>query len=253
MKISGLQKIKTGLFILIAFLVLVLIIFFIGKQKNLFSATFLAYANFKNVSGLQIGNAVRFGGINVGTVNNISIVNDTTIRVDMVLQKKVSPFVRADSKASIGSQGLMGDKLIQISPGSKNAGPLINGHITGVDPTDMDEIMGRIDSISVNAEVITENLASIFYKMNNGKGSLGELLNNDQLGKNIESTVKSANKTVSNINKVAKGLNQNLTAAKHSFLLRGYFRKKAKKIRKDSIKNAQTIKRDSIQSKDKGK
>ena len=103
------------MFILVALLVLGVTVFLIGKQKNIFTNTFPVYANFGNVSGLQVGNYVRFAGINVGTVNNISIVNDTTVRVEMVLQTKVKQYLHGDSRASIGSDGLMGDKLVQVS------------------------------------------------------------------------------------------------------------------------------------------
>ena len=81
MKTNGGQKIKTGIFVLVAIGVLLLTIFMIGRQKSLFTNTFSVYANFKNVSGLQTGNFVRFAGINVGTVSDISISNDSTVTV----------------------------------------------------------------------------------------------------------------------------------------------------------------------------
>src|SRR5882724_9214375 len=98
MKITGGQKVKTGIFVLVALGVLALTIFLIGRQKSMFTDTFSIHSNFKNVSGLQIGNFVRFAGINVGTVDNITIKNDTTVRVDIVLQTKVKPFIKSDSK-----------------------------------------------------------------------------------------------------------------------------------------------------------
>ncbi len=82
-------KIRLGLFIAGGLALFVFAIFIIGKQKNLFNPVFEISANFKNISGLQVGNNIRFSGINVGTVDNINIMNDSTIKVDMMIRKEV--------------------------------------------------------------------------------------------------------------------------------------------------------------------
>jgi phospholipid/cholesterol/gamma-HCH transport system substrate-binding protein len=237
MKTSTSQKIKTGVFVLAAFGVLAITIFLIGSQKNMFASTFPAHADFNNVSGLQVGNYVRFEGINVGTVGAITIKNDTSVRVDFVLQSNVKPYIKADSRASIGSDGLMGDKLVQIAPGTDSAGPLKNGELIAVNPMDMDKLMNKLGAIANDAQTITGNLAQIIYKVNNGNGSLGKLLNSNELANNIEATVTTTNQTENTIKKAASGLSDNMEAAKHSILFRGYFKKKEKQRIEDSIKN----------------
>lgn len=251
MKTTGSQKIKTGIFVLVAVFVLLLTIYLIGRQKSLFSDTFNVYSTFKNVSGLQTGNMVRFAGINIGTVTSITIKNDTTVRVDMLLQKRVKPFIKNNSKVSIASDGLMGDKLVQIAAGTDSAGLLKDGYLAAEEPMDMDKVMNKIGLIADHAEVITDNLAGIVSKVNSGKGSLGRLLNSDQFEKNINATVSSTNETVQNIGKAAQGASDNMEAVKHSFLLRGYFKRKEKKRIADSLKAAK-IAADSIAVK-KGK
>ncbi len=241
MKTTGGQKVKTGIFVLVALGVLALTIFLIGRQKSMFTDTFSIHSNFKNVSGLQIGNFVRFAGINVGTVDNITIKNDTTVRVDIVLQTKVKPFIKSDSKVSIASDGLMGDKLVQIAAGSDSATAIKDGELLAVNPMDMDKIMTKLGIIADNAAVITGNLGEIVGKVNNGKGSLGRLLNSNQFEKDIEATVQSTNQTVQNIGKAASNANDNLEAAKHSILFRGYFNKKEKKRIQDSTKAAKAV------------
>jgi len=86
--------------------------------RTKFGTVFHISALFKSVSGLKIGSNVRFGGIDVGTVDNIALVTDTTVEVQMIIQHKVQPFIKKDAKASIGSEGLMGDKVIVIAPGT---------------------------------------------------------------------------------------------------------------------------------------
>jgi len=242
MKTNGGQKIKTGIFVLVAIGVLLLTIFMIGRQKSLFTNTFSVYANFKNVSGLQTGNFVRFAGINVGTVSDISISNDSTVRVDILLQTRVKPYIKADSRASIASDGLMGDKLLQIAAGSDTAKLLkAGGQVTGVEPMDMDKIMKKIELLADNAGTITGDLAGIVGKVNSGKGSLGKLLNSNDFERSIQSTVESTNKTVQNIGKAAGGVSENMEAAKHSFLFKGYFKKREKQRLADSTRVADSL------------
>ncbi|HEY5498783.1 MAG TPA: MlaD family protein, partial [Bacteroidales bacterium] len=114
-------KIKLGLFVIGGLALFMLAIFIIGKQKNLFNPVFTLTSTFSNVSGLQVGNNIRFSGINVGTVENIIQINDTTVRVDLMLKKEVWQFIKSDCKVTLGSEGIIGDKIIIIMPGSSDA------------------------------------------------------------------------------------------------------------------------------------
>lgn len=239
MNISVTQKIKTGAFVLLSILLLLTIIFLIGSQKNMFGGTFSVSAYFKNISGLKEGNSVRYAGINVGTVDGISILNDTTVAVTMILQKNIRPYIKEDVTASIGSDGLMGDKLVVISSGSY-ASPVVKegGKLKTNNPVDIDRIVNNLTKISDNAEALTGSLSSIMTKINNGEGSFGRLINSDKLVKNLEGTLSNAQQTVSTVKEAAANANDNMEAAKHSFLLRGFFRRKEKKRIKDSTDKA---------------
>lgn len=242
------QKIKTGLFVLAGIIVFLGIVFFIGNQKNLFRSTIQLHINYKTVNGLQEGNFVRFAGINVGSVDVIDIINDTTVRVDISVQKRMKKFLKADSRASIATDGLMGDKLVQIAPGTEKAALIAeNGELVAVNPIDMDKLMAKVEKVGMkvenivnNIDTLSGNLAGIFGKVNNGKGSLGKLINNDKMSNELEKTITSANTTVKTINKAAGGLSENMQAAKHNILFRGYFKKKEKKRIQDSIDKTKT-------------
>lgn len=241
MKTNSGQKLKLGIFTFIGVLILVLAIFFIGKSKSMFNTTFNVYGVFKNVNGLQVGNNVRFAGINVGVIQNIRIISDTAVRVDLTLNKSVQEFLRKDVKASIGSDGLMGDKLVVINPGTAATGQLANGDkVNTVNPIDVDKIITRVTKVADNAESLVTNLSEIVYKVNHGKGSIGKLLSSDKLAKDLEGTVSQARSTLKTVKQGTQGFSDNMEAAKHNFLLRGYFKKKAKAAQKkqDSVKNA---------------
>lgn len=243
MKTTGSQKLKIGVFTFIGIMVLAFIIFFIGNKRNLFSSTFGIYGQFKNVNGLNVGNNVRFAGINVGVVENITIINDTTVRVDLTLNNTVRKFIKQDSRLSIGSDGLVGDKLIVISPGGATTTQIIKngGQLQTVAPFDVDKLIAKVTGIADNAGTLIQNLASITGKVNRGKGSLGKLLNNDKMANDLDATVKQAKTTMANVHKTTSTLNEDLTAAQHNFLLKGFFKKKNKalKAKQDSIKKAQ--------------
>jgi len=241
MKATPSQKMRIGLFTFLGLALLVFAIFFIGNKRNLFSSTFNVYGTFRNVSGLQIGNNVRFAGINVGVVQNISIVNDSTARVDLTLNNDVKKFVKKDAKIAIGSDGLMGDKLIVISPGGVNSTEEVqNGNqLASVNPVDVDKIIAKMTKVIDNAAELTGGLSAIVAKVNSGQGSIGRLLNNDKMAKDLEGTVRQAKTTMANVHATTTTLNTDLKAAQSNFLLKGFFKKKKKKEQQDSIKKAQ--------------
>ena len=239
MKTTGGQKVKIGIFTLVGIVVLLSGIFVIGSKRNLFTDTFSIYGTFKNVGGLQVGNNVRFAGINVGTVEDISIINDSTVRVNMRMKSKVQPFLKYDAKASIGSDGLMGDKLITISPGISGDKLLASGgKILTVDPVDYDKIIAKLTKVVDNGEIITSSLGSILTEVSGGKGSLGKLIYSDSLERGLQSTVTAAHETMKSVKKGTEGFSENMEALKHNFLLKGYYKKKAKeKAQKEAEAN----------------
>ena len=225
-------KVRLGLFITGGLLIFVVAVFIIGRQKNLFTPVYKLTTTFYNVSGLQVGNSIRFSGINVGTVDNIKIINDTTVQVDMLIQKNVQKFIKSDCQAAIGSAGLIGDRILVITQGSSYAVPAKNGQqILSKEPVEPDAIMASLQITADNAAVVSYQLAQIMTKVNSGSGTLGRFIQDSTIAENI-------NQTIMNLKKSSKGLNENMNAAKENFLFRGYYKRKekaAEKIKNDSI------------------
>jgi phospholipid/cholesterol/gamma-HCH transport system substrate-binding protein len=214
--------IRLGVFVVLGGLFFIIGIYYIGKKQRLFSDVFKVHGIFNNVSGLQIGNNVRFSGINVGTVDNIIIINDTSVMVDMVIDSHTRKFIKQDAKAFIGSEGLMGNKIINITHGSPSL-PAIenNGVVSTGKPLDTDEIFNSLKRTADNAERITGDLASIMNNISRGKGTVGRLFMDSTLANTL-------NQTVVNLKRGTKGFEENMDAAKSSFLLRGIFKRKNK-------------------------
>jgi len=216
-------KIKLGLFVIGGMLLFMAAIFIIGKQRNLFDPVFYLSAKFNNVSGLQVGNNVRFAGINVGTIDKITIINDSTVQIDMLIKQSVKKFIKADAEVSIGSEGIIGDKLLVISQGSTNSGIVKDGQeLAASEPVEMDAIIESLQVTAVNAELISRDLAKIVSNINSGKGTLGRLIQDPTIADNLS-------KTMENLESSSKGLDENMDAAKESILFRGYFKRQAKK------------------------
>ena len=219
-------KVRLGLFVAAGIIIFAMAIFLIGRQKNLFNPTITLRTTFRNVSGMQVGNNIRFSGINIGTVDNMKIINDSTVQVDMIIQKSVQPFIKTDCEVAIGSEGLIGDRILVITQGSADAPSAKNGELLpSVEPVEMDAIMQSLSVTAVNAEVITDQLAEIMVNINQGEGTLGRLIQDTTIAENI-------NKTIINLKSTSKGLDQNMEAAKSNFLLRGFFKKKEREAAK---------------------
>lgn len=231
MKKEAVSKWKVGLFTLIGSGVLLFGLFFIGNQRNLFSSVTRVHAVFANVVGLKVGSNVRFGGITVGTVENIQLTTDTSVNVVMAIQSNIKKFIKNDAYVSIGSDGLMGEKVIVISPGPTSRQEIREGNeLTSNQPVEMDSILARLKISVDNAAVFTGELSKIVYNINHGNGALSRFIGDTIFANNIS-------KTMNNLKSSSKGLDENMEAVKHNFLLRGYFKKKKKEA--DNLKKEQ--------------
>ena len=216
------SRIRLGIFVSVAIALFIIVIYFIGNRQHMFSKTFHINGTFKDLGGLQVGNNVRFTGMNVGTINAVEIISDSTVKVDMVIDKKVQKFMRQDAIATIGSEGLMGNKVINLLAGSPgNAMVKDGGSVRTITPVSMDDIMKNLEVTSKNAAVITDDITVLTTSARTGKGAIGRIFMDSTFSQNLSQTMVNAKKATG-------GLNENMEAAKHNFLLKGYFKKKEK-------------------------
>src|SRR6478609_8035046 len=163
-------QIKLGVFVSVTIILFIVGIYFIGQRQKLFSSTFHVSGIFTDINGLQVGNNVRFSGINVGIVEDIEQVSDTTVRVDMQLVEHTRKFIKKNAVAIIGSDGLMGSKIIVIIPGTVGKQELTNDDVIGTArQVSMDEIMHKLKVTSDNAALITGDLAVVMNSVREGK------------------------------------------------------------------------------------
>lgn len=204
-------KVRLGLFIAGGTMLFFLAIFLIGKEKNLFNPVFKLTSAFKNISGLQVGNNIRFSGIIVGTVDNIRIINDSTVLVDMSIKKNVNQFIKSDCMVTIGSEGLIGDKLLIITQGSVDAPLAKNGQqLASKEPVELDAIIGNLQVTAVIAQSISKQIEKLMSNINSRNGTFGRLIQDSSVAYNLDQTLislKNSSKWLDeNINLVTKNL-----------------------------------------------
>ena len=170
-------------------LFLIFTLYMIGKNRNLFGSTFTIKAVLSNVNGLVPGNNVRFKGIDVGTVKSITVANDTAIYVTMTIDQNMRPYIKKNAIASIGTDGLMGNKLININSDSEPSAPVDqNDIIQSQKPVETDEMLRTLNTTNNNIERITHNLYEISVKLNSSK-SLWMLLSDTIVTKDLKNAV----------------------------------------------------------------
>jgi len=190
MKKNTTNKMKLGIFISLGITVFILAIYFIGEKQQLFRSTFRLSGVFRDVGGLQAGNNVRLSGINVGTIDNVTIISDTSVRVVILVDENTRKFIKKDAVASIGSEGLMGNKVLIINPGTGQKKIIEdNDTISTTQPTEIDEILKSLKTTIDNTASITGNLAKIATNIESGQGTIGRLMMDKSWRQNIESTI----------------------------------------------------------------
>ena len=210
------QKIRLGLFIIIGSIFFLTAIYFVGNKQNMFGNTSILKAVFENVSGLQVGNNVRYAGIDIGTVKSIEMINDTTINVVMSIDDKMLTHIKKDAIATIGSDGLVGNMIVNIIPGKGNAQSVVEGDVLqSYGKASTDEMLKTLDVTNKNAALLTYDLLKITNEINQGKGTIGLLLKDSLMSKDLKETIYNLKETthgtaesVANLNKMILSLNQ---------------------------------------------
>lgn len=189
MKTKKLDNARLGLFVLAGLLFLVLTLYMIGRNRNLLGSSFILKAMIHNANGLVPGNNVRFKGIDVGTVKSISIASDSEIYISMIIDQKVKPFIKKNAIVSIGSDGLMGNKLVNINSVPGTSEIVKNGDIlASLKPIETDEMLRTLNTTNENIEKITSNLYEITVKLNSSN-SLWTLLSDTVLTQDLKIAV----------------------------------------------------------------
>jgi phospholipid/cholesterol/gamma-HCH transport system substrate-binding protein len=228
------REFRLGLFVVITLGILVTGVFLIGSKQVLFHSTYRVNAAFHNVSGLTLGADVRVGGIQKGAVRRIDLPKrpDGDVTVVMDLRSETRDVVKRDSLAAIKSEGMVGDKYVEISFGSPEGQGLKDGDtLKSEPPVDISDLFNKANQILdttqsaiKNVQETAANMTSITSKIDKGQGSAGALINDKTMYKEANASVTA--------------LHENMEALKHNFLIRGFFKKRGYEDSSDITRHA---------------
>jgi phospholipid/cholesterol/gamma-HCH transport system substrate-binding protein len=154
----------------------------IGRSSQIFSKTVTLHTVFPSVSGLRSGDHVRFSGIIVGTISGLEITSDTTVVVDMSVERRMLRFIRQDSRVEIKPEALIGDKMVVIYSGSAESVHVSEGDfLQPVSSIHLEDVVYQLSTELSKADVMIRNLVEISGKVNNGEGNVGRMINDSSL------------------------------------------------------------------------
>lgn len=202
------RNIRVGIMFLIGLVLLIGALYLIGDKRNLFGDTITLKAEFTEVNGLMKGNNVRYVGIDVGTVSDVRILNDSVVLVEMTVEAEAKEFIRTNAMASIGSDGLMGNKLVNIHSVQGDAPYINDGSVLkAITPLDTDEIMRTLSRTNDDMSTIAQNLKSITQKIEE-ENMIWNLLGDSAIAENIKSTLRNVDYTSSELSHITKSIRQ---------------------------------------------
>jgi phospholipid/cholesterol/gamma-HCH transport system substrate-binding protein len=196
------QNVLLGAFVLGGLILLLSAIFYLGQQNSIFNKTFEVSAIFKNVEGLKEGDNVWLSGVKIGTVKRVQIISEGQVIVTLSLKDKQNEFIKKNATAFVGSDGLVGNKIVIIKPGDAHDQINDNDTINSFSPTTSQELFDLAKELGTNIKVITEDVKITTSKITKGEGVLGELLEEGELAKQIRQLMASLNAAGKNTNEV---------------------------------------------------
>ena len=128
----------------------------------------------------------------------------------MLIRKEIKKFIKSDSKVAIGSEGLIGDRLVIITQGSTEAPLAKEGQaLASMEPVETDAIIASLQVTAGYAEVIAQQLSEIMLKINSGRGTLGRFIHDTTIAENL-------NQTILNFEKTSDGLEETINETKQN-------------------------------------
>jgi phospholipid/cholesterol/gamma-HCH transport system substrate-binding protein len=202
------RNIKLGIFVILFSLIFTFVVYQASGGRSLINRSITIYAEFDNVKGLLIGNNVRFSGVKVGTVTDIKVKTEKVLLVAMSVEKNVTTYMKSNAKADISTNGLVGNMLVNITPGNGVAPLIKDGDtIAKKEKVELTDMLETLSTTNEKITQITEALLEITGKINNGSGLISQFINDENLAKNIKATTQNLYITSRNIKSSTDSVN----------------------------------------------
>ena len=204
---KAMNNVKLGAFVLAGLIFLVVLLYMIGRNRNMFGSNFILIVKFENVQGLKAGNNVRYGGIDVGTVKKINVLNDTTMEVIMTINETMKSIIHKNALASIGTDGLVGNKVVNMVSGKQPSAIVEDGDILATKSlSDMDEMLETLDKTNDDINIIAGEMKTAMKRINSSEALWG-ILEDKELPQQLKSSVANIRLATVKANAMVNDLN----------------------------------------------
>lgn len=198
MKNKSSNNIKLGLFVISGLAFLILMLYMIGRNQNLFESTYTLKAHVKNAQGLVVGNNVRYAGIEVGTVQRISFLNDTLIEISLTINSKMKNIIRKNAKVAVGSEGLVGNKVLNITFSGQEGEIAGEGDVLmGAYTVSTDDMLFLLEKTNRDVAAVAAGMRTSIERLNNSE-AIWKILDDNESAQNIQNAsynIEQASKT----------------------------------------------------------
>lgn len=209
------KAIAVGIFLALAIVIFVLGVFTLGGQQKSFQKNIHVSAVFDDVSGLKKGNDVWFSGVKIGTISNIKFVGTSEVNVSMKIDQNTQQYIHRNAGVRIGSDGLIGNKIIVIDGGSPRAPQIEDGDILQAEKVvSTDDVMKTLQQNNQNILAITTDFKLLSHKILQGKGTVGALMADSTMGiqlrnsmRNLQIATESASRLALQLDKFGQKVN----------------------------------------------
>jgi phospholipid/cholesterol/gamma-HCH transport system substrate-binding protein len=209
------QNLKLGIFVLAGLVLFMGAVFLVGSENNVFNKTFTTHAIFKNVEGLKEGDNVWLSGVKIGTVREVSIVKEGRVVVSLSLKNNQNKFIKKDATAFIGSDGLVGSKIVVIRPGDAAQTIQDTDTIGALSPADTQDLINIARDVGDNTRSLTYDLKTLAKRISDGQGIVGELLKDGDFARDLRTTADQIKMTTSKTAAASEELNNMLYKLNH--------------------------------------
>lgn len=217
------NNIKLGIFVTLGTVLFILGVYFIGNQQNLFRPRYRLHTFVPDANGLREGTNVRYAGMVVGSVEKVGFVNDSTLHICMVLDATIRHHIRQDAVASIGTEGLVGNVIVNITPGKGNKQPAGNGDtLSSYTKPDPNVLLEALSTASNNVALISQRLLNVSEELDSGDGMIPRLLHDPDVATDWAQSMQNLRRVTENMAQLSGHLRSSMEAAANGEGTLGY-------------------------------
>jgi len=219
METTNIKNFKLGILVLAGLVLMISTLYVIGRNENIFGSHFVLRSRFRNANGLIPGDNVRFAGLQAGTVKTVRVIDDTTIEATLLIDEEMKPFIHRNALASIGTEGLIGNKVIDITPVAGRASQVQQGdRLPSQQVVSTEDMLRTLDKAGTNIVAITQGLKFTVERINNSD-AFWNILSDRRIALDVRSSLDNIRQASNNANAMTaqlRGLAEDITTGKGS-------------------------------------